>query len=332
MQMRFYESNTDGSKGFQVTGILRLVEGNVVVDDAATERFIADWVVVEPNKPDRQLTVAEGFDYLRAVPYNLRAQRSWAGWDHGETDFPGLAVNLERLRMSPSTSSVPGSLPVLFFGDFPNARVATIALNPSDREYLDRHRTPLNGSRRRFASLETYGAASREELREVDVVDAIAWMRAYFQPGRPAYWAYFSHLERMLRGAGYGYQTGSAVHLDLIQEPTTPVWRYLPRDERENLLVRDLPFLVEQLRARPFEAVFCNGKTVSDTLAQHLDLTRTQEGTYGRVRWWMGHLDLGDRNIPAVGWNYPLNQSTGLDGVGQTAFGEVLRDALAGRE
>jgi hypothetical protein len=40
----------------------------------------------------------------------------------------------ERLRWGPWESSVPGSLPVLFFGDIFQAKAATVGLNPSRRE------------------------------------------------------------------------------------------------------------------------------------------------------------------------------------------------------
>jgi hypothetical protein len=38
----------------------------------------------------------------------------------------------ERLRRPPSPATVPGALPVLFFGDLLQAEVATVGLNPSD--------------------------------------------------------------------------------------------------------------------------------------------------------------------------------------------------------
>jgi len=46
------------------------------------------------------------------------------------------AIINERLRCTPSLSSVRHSLPVLFFGDLFTARIATVALNPSWQEYL----------------------------------------------------------------------------------------------------------------------------------------------------------------------------------------------------
>lgn len=46
-----------------------------------------------------------------------------------ERPDPLCARLYERLRRSSSTSTVPGSLPVLFVGDLLSARVATVGLN-----------------------------------------------------------------------------------------------------------------------------------------------------------------------------------------------------------
>jgi hypothetical protein len=329
LQVTFHAFDRDAPGGARLTGAVHLVSGKAVPDEAKLSAFLADWVVVEPGTPERTLTPDDGFAYMRAIPYNLRGAYSYAAWDHDGLGADDLADHIARLKAARTASTVDRSLPVLFFGDLTTARVVTVALNPSDREYLERDRRLLTGSRQRFATLDTYEASSRGELRDIDCMDAIAWMRAYFLPDRPAYWPYFSHLERFLEGAGYGYQSGTAAHLDLVQEPTTPVWRYLPPAEREAILERDLPFLELLLRSRPIEAVFCNGKTVSETLRRRFRIVELGSGALGRLRWWVGDIDLDGRSLPAAGWNYPLNQATGLDGDGEIAFGRLIARELA---
>lgn len=94
-------------------------------------------------------------------------------------DTETLAVLRRRLRRPPSRSSVPGSLPVLFFGDLPGARIATVGLKPSRREYLDPSGRELTGALRRFETLESVGAPRREDLTDDQVDQAIRTMRAY---------------------------------------------------------------------------------------------------------------------------------------------------------
>src|SRR5437660_457287 len=92
-----------------------------------------------------------------------------------------------RLRRPPSQSSVPGSLPVLFFGDLFCARVATVGINPSLQEYLDPDGQELQGDARRFETLSSLGASDRPSLSPEQAAQAIERMRGYFQPGKPVY-------------------------------------------------------------------------------------------------------------------------------------------------
>lgn len=325
MRIDFYFNG--GESGPRLTGSVRLVDGRAVAQDEGTARLIEEWAVVEPGNPGRGLTPEDGFEYMRAIPFNLRSGYSWAEWNHEGLDDEALGELFARIRRPASTSTVVGSLPVLFFGDYLSSRAVTVALNPSDREYLDKEGSLLTGSRQRFATLGTYELQAREHLHDAHCLDAISWMRAYFLPGRPVY-RYFSHLDRFLSGAGFSFEQGTAAHLDLIQESTRPVWRDLPGDERTQLLQDDLPFLGMQLAARPLEAVFCNGRFVSDALKTGFHVRESGSGTFGKLRWWSGAIELASRRVPAAGWNYPLNQPTGLNADREREFGTYIADAL----
>lgn len=106
-----------------------------------------------------------------------------------------------RLRQCPSASSVPQSLPVLFFGDLFTAHVATVGLNPSDREYLDRHGIELDGAARRFETLTSLRAADRSFVTDKQCDHAIQTMRMYYRPGKPIY-TWFRSLDRVARAMG----------------------------------------------------------------------------------------------------------------------------------
>ncbi len=125
------------------------------------------------------------------------------------------------------------------------------------------------------------------------------------------------------------YGDWSATHLDLVQEPTDPVWNSLDPNERSTLLERDLPFLLWLLERLPhLESVICAGKTVSERLCTHVPVGVRKTGTMKRIRWWVGtaHLERGD--LPIGGWNYPLNQPTGLGTEGEKELGKVFKDVL----
>ena len=179
-------------------------------------------------------------------------------------DTATLATLYQRLRRPPRAHSVAGSLPVLFFGDLFSAQITTVGINPSDQEYLDGQGSELDGAARRFETLSSLHASSRQTLTNAQCAQAIATMRSYFARSSTVY-RWFRSLERVLVGMGYTYSKGQIAHLDLVQEATTPTWSALERlhrTEADNLLTDDLPFLQWQIAKFPLRAVICNGMTV----------------------------------------------------------------------
>lgn len=235
----------------------------------------------------------------------------------------------QQLRTPPTQYSVQTSLPVLFFGDALTARVATIGLNPSKREYLDQNGVLLSGSEQRFASTRSLGVRSRRKLTDAQADDAIEVMRCYFDAGKPVYGSYFGHLTHFLAGMGASYANGSATHLDLVQEATDPVWKDLSLDGRAALLERDLPFLIWQLQNLPrLKCVICAGKTVSDHVQAGVHVQIKKKGQMKRIRWWRGIAHLGRRELQIGGWHLPLNQPTGLGTAGEIELGKLFAREL----
>jgi hypothetical protein len=235
----------------------------------------------------------------------------------------------ERLRRAPSASTVPGSLPVLFFGDLFSARVVTAGLNPSNQEYTTRDGAMLTGRRQRFATLATLGARDRQALSDAQADEAIEWMRAYFQPGQPVY-SWFAGLGRVVSGFDASLADGSAAHLDLIQEATKPTWSALPDGEREALLRADLPFLEWLIRGFPLEVVICDGATVGRWVRHRLGVEVAESGEVGLIKWWAGKADVDGRRVGFAGWNRPLIRPTGLKRSDQVELGCMLRTTLDG--
>jgi hypothetical protein len=227
---------------------------------------------------------------------------------------------------------VPGTLPVLFFGDLPAAEVASIGLNPSHQEYLTKGGTPLAGAAQRFATLDSLGAEDRARLTEAQCDEAVEWMRAYYDEGKPVYGSWFNALSRVIEGFGASFRGRSAAHLDLVQESTSPVWSELPAGEKEALLREDLRFLEWEIRAFPLSRVICTSKTVSVHLRRCFGVEMVEEGTLARIKWWVGRADVDGRQVGFAGWNYPLARATGLGAVGERELGELLVAKLEGRD
>lgn len=235
-----------------------------------------------------------------------------------------------RLRQPPLASSVPQSLPVLFFGDLFTAGVATVGLNPSNQEYLGPNGMELDGPARRFETLTSLGAADRSSLTDEQCDRAIQTMRTYFQPEKPVY-GWFRSLDRVTKAMGYKYEIGEVIHLDLAQEATNPTWSALSKTspaEFEVLRSADLPFLRWQLEAFPVHTVICNGRTVFTEVCH---LTGGQVGESGKLElltWYVGVATINGRKIKLAGWNKPLARATGLGISGEQELGRILKSHL----
>jgi hypothetical protein len=253
-------------------------------------------------------------------------ERSSAGFD--PSVFDKLSA---RLRRPGSPHTVEGSLPVLFFGDLLTARVATVGLNPSHQEYLDRSRqNELDGHARRFETLGSLHASERATLSPEQCERAMRTMREYFRPGRPVY-PWFENLDRVMRGIGFRYDRGEVAHLDLVQEATDPTWSGLKKEcpsEIKALRAADIPFLCWQLETFPLQIVVCNGRSAFDEVFRLVDGREIRRDTLFRLTWYAAIGSIGGRTIGLVGWNIPLRRPTGLGLSGERQLGVVLAEQL----
>lgn len=229
-----------------------------------------------------------------------------------------------RLRRSPASASVTGSLPILFFGDAPVARLLTVGLNPSDQEYVDSHGTELNGKRRRFHTLASLEASARGELTDMQCDRAIEMMRGYFTPGQPVF-RWFRPLARVVDAMGASFVGRTAAHLDLVQESTRPVWSGLSKDDQAALLAADRPFLSWQLSDLPGRVVACNGATVLRSVIDLTDAEVVSTGVLELITWMVARAGTRPSNVVGVvGWNRPLTRPTGLGAEGERELGRLL--------
>lgn len=248
-----------------------------------------------------------------------------------EVDDVDLQKLYERLRRMPTASSIPYSLPVLFTGDPCTATIATVGLNP----VIDEAGRPSGGGGR-FETLRTLGVASRGSLSDSHCATAIESMRNYFQRGGASD-PWYRGLRHVLRGMGYdyeSYETGTAVHLDLVQEPTKLKWSELKvkyPQEAAALLSLDRGFLQWQVEHFPFKVLVCDGKTSFDEVSRLTSATANTEGSMGRRKWYAGTIRLRGRDLGLVGWNIPLFKAA-LDATSGGNLGRLLQTALASRQ
>lgn len=175
---------------------------------------------------------------------------------------PALAELVTRMSEPAlrATAIIPWSSPVPAFGDLASSRVATLGLNPSNREFVDENGRELNGSVRRFHTLTSLGLHSWREATPSHYKLIDETCRQYFSTNPYDLW--FRKLDRLITGTGFSYYSGSACHLDLIPYATACKWTELTSGQRERLLSRTSDTLGLLLKNSPVQLLVLNGRSV----------------------------------------------------------------------
>ena len=208
---------------------------------------------------------------------------------------------------------VPGSTPVVSFGDAQSAGVATLGLNPSRIEFLDSNGRELLGSSRRLATHRSLGTSNLPGAEHALVAQVLDDCNSYFD--REPYRRWFDQLEIILRACGVSYYNGSACHLDLVQWATDPTWgRLRPATIRNRLLDADAPFLIEQLSNENIQLLLVNGMGVAHHLRRTIgtsfkELDPIVGFAYRDTRLFIG--TILDR-VRVIAWSTNLQSSFGV--------------------
>ena len=238
--------------------------------------------------------------------------------------------------------------PVPFFGNIDKARVATVGLNPSNREFVDLSGQELAGQQRRLPTLTSLGVdgwrnVNSDHLREIAIACA-----GYFL--RNPYDRWFGALDTLLVGlsASYYSECNPGVHLDLVPYATTTKWTALSTRDRRSLLETTRTDLGHLLAESKIEVIILNGQSVvrQFALAAELqldeiampswDLLRSDSAT---VR---GAAYVGDllsysgvtlqRRVRVLGFNLNLQSSFGVTSAAKNAIAGWIAQQKSARQ
>jgi len=215
-----------------------------------------------------------------------------------------------RLRQKPPAEApiVSGSTPVLSFGNPMTAKIATLGLNPSDKEFLDRDGLDLECRERRLETLTSLNVKSLIDA-PLHVLEAVVdGCNGYFQK---CPYSWFRKLEFVLQECGTSYYNGTACHLDLVQWATDSKWSEIWDGVRAMLLRDDFPFLLEQLQNSNIKTLLLNGNAVVKEFSAmtKIKLVLQPKKITGKTKLFVGR---GPRNILVVGWSTNLQNSYGV--------------------
>lgn len=171
-------------------------------------------------------------------------------------------INLISEKLLSTLDVINWAAPIPYFGDPCKATIATVGLNPSDREFVSAEGIELEESARRFHTLASLDLNNWNELTHVQLESIHTSCTEYFS--RNPYDAWFKPLDLLLRGTNDSFYSPlfHACHLDLIPYATGVKWAFLKTWQRESLLTISASFLGQVLKYSPIKILVLNGKTV----------------------------------------------------------------------
>ncbi len=226
------------------------------------------------------------------------------------------------------TGVIEWGSPIPAFGDVMASRVASVGLNPSNREFVDASGDELEGTSRRFHTLNSLRLSSWAEVDSRHLRLILESCRSYFQEN--PYDGWFRKLDSVIVGTGASYYdvANPASHLDLIPYATASKWTDLSGAQRLSLLAASGDVLGLVVRDAPIEVLILNGQAVVDAFERlaGVSLNRSlmpewslprrasadvagtaYSGTVTRI----SGVDLG-RSILVLGFNHNLQSSFGV--------------------
>ena len=157
---------------------------------------------------------------------------------------------------------LPWGAPVPAFGDPSASLVATLGLNPSNREFLDLQGNELTGVFRRFHTLRSLELRSWREVHAYHLRLILRSCCDYFYTNPYSRW--FKPLDAVIAGLGMSYYSRQrpACHLDVVPYATSTKWGSLSPPQRMALLQLAGTALPALLRASPVRVLILNGHSV----------------------------------------------------------------------
>jgi hypothetical protein len=155
---------------------------------------------------------------------------------------------------------IPWSSPVPVFGRIASSYVATLGLNPSNREFVDEHGKELDGSQRRFETLGSLGLRNWKDVTSRELEKITYAFESYFSNN--PYNTWFKRLDLLISDTRASYYCGTASHLDLIPYATSCKWSTLSSTQRARLLKGSGGTLALLLRDSPVRVLILNGASV----------------------------------------------------------------------
>lgn len=192
--------------------------------------------------------------------------------------------------------------PVPFFGHVESASIATVGINPSNREFVGTDGNELSDRARRLPTLSsldlpTWSQADFNSLRTI-----LSACREYFE--RNPYDGWFRCLDRLIEPTGHSYYSprSNACHLDIVPWATSSKWGTLSSNARKQLVERTAIVLAWLIASSSLTMLVLNGQEV----VRQFEALLGHSMDFQRVRDWDLPRQSG-RSVPGLAYRLRLN-------------------------
>lgn len=228
-----------------------------------------------------------------------------------------------------SANIIPWGCPVPSFGDLIRSKVATVGLNPSNKEFVDNKGKELEGQNRRFQTLRSLGIDKWSDADDDHLNLIYDSCRNYFKRNPYDYW--FKNLDNLISGTQSSYYNMTsmlACHIDLVPYATSCKWTELTTQQRSYLMGLASETIGISLLESSVQLLILNGKSVVDNLQI---VTRTSFDQIEMLDWTLprksglgvkGYAYFGTineisgikfgRDITVLGFNHNIQSSFGV--------------------
>lgn len=268
-----------------------------------------------------------------------RQNRSTAGL------FSALVTLVDRLERQATTDAgvIQWGCPVPTFGDLARSKVATLGLNPSNREFVDERGLELHGDQRRFETLRSLDISSWSDAEVRHLSKILDSCRDYFRSNPYDRW--FKRLDLVVSGTGSSFYDleRPACHLDIVPYATEQKWTALTTRQRTTLLELSGDALGLLLRQASLRVLILNGQAVVSHFLNVAEVTLTSR----EMRGWSLPRRSGDNilgiayhgvvdtvsghrltnELLVLGYNHNLQSSYGVTSAAIRSIGHWIAEA-----
>lgn len=238
-----------------------------------------------------------------------------------------------RIKQNPYNSEIlQMSTPVICFGNIFNSHVATLGLNPSNKEFVDDNNVFLSGMDLRFQDCFSLSQNDLTKLNINQTELVLQYCLEYFNNPNP-YGEWFDYLEKhILSKLDISYYNGTCCHLDLVQWATSKKWRDVKSTNQSILLNSDFPFLLQQLDNQNIRLLLINGNGVFTTLKEKGDISDEVKVTIRSgtetCQMIMFLLKVGNKKVSCIAWSKNLQSSMGLSNNMRCEIGNWVKNHI----